>query len=733
MMQKEKISNGRSRKFYVWLISMGAVLVIYLLYNLISKTPPIDIDAEKKFTDTVADSNIGGFGGEGGRIGDVDVDSIRKAKYVDLNEQNQVDREFGFEKLLHDAGEEWDIEKPYMNIFRRSFKCYVTADKGSVRIETAAGRSSPKDVTLNENVVIHILPENSSAIKESFIYLDDVDFIGEKSQFSTTGPIKFVSRDVQMLGRGLELVYNEELDRLEFFRIIHLESLHLKVPPEAGLFSSSQTGVDRSADTSSQPKTQQPDEPAVADDSQKTKPLPTASKQAGEQTRDENYRCVFSKNVVIKSPQEWVFADDEVIINNIFRPKVSDKESDKSDRFNTGGTDNVKAPNVTVAERDEPAESAQELVDIVVTCDNGIVATPMDSPRIPKKPAKPAAEAAGTDSRALIKFLKEAKDRTILVAQKIDYCAATGNTVASGPSELTFYVDVNDLMGAEAKEAVPVKVTAREKAKFLPALNQVVFEGDSLCTILREDSGLQQKYTLSGQKLTVNLSEDKDKRVSELTPGIEHLTASGGVVRLVTLKTAGEKLLGGVELKCVQFDYDAAQQLFLATGPGTIALDNSRVSEPNEEVGRFSLRRPCWAIVENFDTLKYFLEESQIVADARSQEILINYIPIVDGQYGQHAVATASHVEAFLYQTADGQSELSTLTASGGITYKDDDNQFVGSELFYDHNEFIMKVKGDELQPCYFNGALVDGIEYNVKTAEGTVKIIAPGALQRKR
>ncbi|GAJ02207.1 unnamed protein product, partial [marine sediment metagenome] len=114
------------------------------------------------------------------------------------------------------------------------------------------------------------------------------------------------------------------------------------------------------------------------------------------------------------------------------------------------------------------------------------------------------------------------------------------------------------------------------------------------------------------------------------------------------------------------------------------------------------------------------------------QEILINYIPIVNGQYGQHAVATASHVEALLYQTADGQSELSTLTASGGITYEDDDNEFVGSELFYDHNEFIMKVKGDEFQPCYFNGALVDGIEYNVKTAEGTVKIIAPGALQRK-
>ncbi len=720
-----------ARKFYVWLISLGAVLVIYLLYSWISKTPPIDIDAGKEFTDTIADGNLGGFVGEGGRIGDVYVPAIRKARFTDFDkETKEVIREWGFEKLLHDAGEEWDIEKPYMNIFRRSFKCYITSDKGRVRVETAVGMVSPKDVTLTENVVIHILPQNDSNIKESFIYLDDVDFISEKSQFSTRGPVKFISQDTQMLGRGLELIYNEELDRLEFFRIIHLESLYAKVPSETGLFSAGRTDVDRPSEAGSRTKTQQPVEPAVADDSRKTKPLPTASTRAGEQAKGENYRCVFTKNVLIKSPQEWVFAYDEVTINNIFRPKASDKESDKAD---VGGTDDVEERKVTAAKQDEPTESAsaQELVDIVVTCDGGIVVTPMGSPRTRKNPAKPAGEVTGTDSRAL-KVLKEAKDRTVFVAQKIDYCAATGNTLASGPSELTFYTG-DKIHSEDEKKIIPVKVTARKKAEFFPALNQAVFEGDCLCTMLREDSGLQQKYTFSGQKLTVNISEDKEERSSDLTPGIEHLTASGGVVRLVTLKTAGEKLLSGVELKCVQFDYDAAQQLFLAAGPGTIALDNSRVSEPNEEVGRFSLRRPCWAIVENFDTLKYFLEENRIVADAGSQAMLINYIPIVNGQYGQHTVATASHVEANLYQTADGQSELSTLTASGGITYSDDDNQFVGSELFYDHNEFIMKVKGDKLQPCYFNGALVDGIEYNVRTAEGTVKIIGPGALQGKR
>ena len=76
-----------ARKFYVWLFSLGAVLAIYLLYNLISKTPPIDM--RKEFTGTAADSNIGGFDGEGGRIGDVHVEVMIKAKIIDLDKETK--------------------------------------------------------------------------------------------------------------------------------------------------------------------------------------------------------------------------------------------------------------------------------------------------------------------------------------------------------------------------------------------------------------------------------------------------------------------------------------------------------------------------------------------------------------------------------------------------------------------------------------------------------------------
>jgi len=304
------VMGFKSRKFYVWLISLGAVLLVYLLYSQLSETPEIKID---RGAETVADSNLGDFGSEIGMVGDVGVGTVKVAKFTTLNKNKSVDREVGFEKLLYETDDEWDVEKPYMNIFRRNLKCHLTANRGKVQIEDAVGRPSPKDVTLTGNVVIHILPESGSDIEESFIYLDDLVFISEESQISTDGPVKFVSQNAQMLGRGMELVYNEELDRLEFLRIIHLESLRLKTSSEAGLFSSGETaeaGIDSSGEASSQAQTEPPAESVAAEVPQEAKKIQAEGKQATEQTGGEYYRTVFSENVIIDSPEQLIFADE---------------------------------------------------------------------------------------------------------------------------------------------------------------------------------------------------------------------------------------------------------------------------------------------------------------------------------------------------------------------------------------------------------------------------------------
>jgi hypothetical protein len=740
-MEKKTVRNMvKSRKFYVWLISVGAVLVIYLLYNQISKTPPIEIDAGAEFVDTVAESNADEFDSEIGMVGDIGIGPVQKAKYTHLNAEKQVDREFGFEKILHMEGDEWEIEKPYMNIFRRSFKCYMTADEGKVRVEDAVGRATPKDATLRGNVVIHVLPEKGSNIQESFIYLNDIIFISEKSQFSTAGPVKFISQNAQMLGKGVELVYNDELGRLEFLKIIDLETLRLRQSSRASLFSSKETGTESPAasppKTSSDKQTELSSESIAAEGQQ----IPAENRGVIEKKKGKYYRCIFRKNVIIDCPEQLISAD-EVSINNIL---LSEGPERKYENRDTGGTDETKTAvdsegrvsneveiteeSVTSPEAEgEPNELSEQFVDIVVTCDNGIVVVPMDSTRMPKN-------TAATDSKGP----KISNDsRPTFVAQRIDYCVVTEDTVASGPSELTFYV--NDVTETEGNQtAVPVKVTAQEKAKFLPALNQVIFEGNVLCKMLREKPNFQQKYRLSAPKLMVYLSKNKQSRAE-----IEHLTASGEVVQLDTSKWAEEELLGFTKLKCLKFDYDAGQQMFLATGSGIIAADNSKIAEPEKEVGKFSLQRPCYAVVRNFDTLKYLPEANLIIADAKVEQILIDYFPIVQGQRGRQVSATASHIEAVLYETARGQNELSTLSATGGITYEEEgkkniwgkrkDIQFVGSKMFYDADKSIITAWGDKLQPCLLNGALAPGIEYNLKTNRIKTKITGPGMLQMGR
>jgi hypothetical protein len=335
------------------------------------------------------------------------------------------------------------------------------------------------------------------------------------------------------------------------------------------------------------------------------------------------------------------------------------------------------------------------------------------------------------------------------------------DVLAIGPTEVTFYMQgtndpnaVQDANVPSTPEApIPVTVTAQKQATFSGATNQIIFEDDCLCTTTREDANGVTEYTLSSELITVDLPADTNDRSSEPTADIERLTATGGIVRLATTKKAkpdpnlaenvsdanAVELLAGVELKCSRVDYDPVRNLFVAAGPpGEIRMVNSKASATEQEPNGLSLSEPCYVLIENFDTLKYFIAENRIVADAGSNGVLwLQYVPVVDGEYDLNAttIATAPHVEAFLTETADSRTELSTLTATGGIAFDDDANEiiFLGSKLFYDHKTSIMTITGDATNPCLCNGVLVDNIEYNVTTGEREFKIVAPGAIQTNR
>jgi hypothetical protein len=732
--------DPRSRTILIGLLSLAAVLAIYLLYSQLSKAPQIDIDIGAKSIDTAADSNVGDFDSEIGKIGDIGIVGLTKPVFRHLK-NGRVDRELGFEELLHEVKGEWEVEKPYINIYQPNFNCSVTADRGKIQIEIAGGGPSPKDATFTGNVVVHILPESGSDIKESFIYLNDLIFISEKSLLSTAGPVRFVSQDAQMLGTGLEMIYNDQLERMELFRIVHLAALHLKSSWPA-LFS--QTTQDNSRQA----------KPAIATDSQKQDEMPATSERAAEQGQGEYYKCVLSKNVVIDAPDQLVFAKDRISINNIFWSRASNGEPNESirqaqDMLKTTGKDG-EVHNATASKDSGLSKSAQTSRDTIVTCDNGIFVFPTNSTIIQNDFLQPAIERTGSAAKPS-RDSNDSEGRTIFITERIDYNVLTNNTDANGPLELTFYV--NDIAEArlprvsneeespsegwyggqaESRETlVPINITARKKARFLSATKQITFEGDCVCTMNRtEPNNIQQKFTLSAPTLTANLTTVNTDTKSR----IEHLTADGDVVKLQRVKTTKGKLLSGVELKCCKINYNTGQELFIATGPGQIGLNNSNVSEPNEQAGRFSLRRPCYALLRDFATLKYYIKDNRIIADAEPGRTLqIDYFPIVESSYGQDVTATAAHAEVGLAQTADGQNELSMLVASGGITYKEDKgNELLGSKLFYDREKSLLKIEGDEAAPCYFNGALVEKISYDPKTGKFEVPLAGPGALQIK-
>ncbi len=194
----------------------------------------------QKQADTGAGSNDAMFENEMGQIDEARLGTVRKAKYTTLDPKTRrPEREFGFQKLLHKGGDLWEIEKPYMNVYRRNSTCYITADKGEIEVETTAGKTTPQDVTFSSNVVVRIVADGG--VQESFLYLDNIVFLSDQSLLTTTGPVRFVSGDAQMRGTGLELIYNDQTERFEYFGIADLERLRIKGTQATAI----STGTDR--------------------------------------------------------------------------------------------------------------------------------------------------------------------------------------------------------------------------------------------------------------------------------------------------------------------------------------------------------------------------------------------------------------------------------------------------------------------------------------------------------
>jgi len=137
----------KPRTILIALVSLAALLGIYLLCNRISETPEIDIDTTDGLGDTIDNNSVGALDGELGKIGDVSVGTVTKFEYLHRDDKGNVDRKFGFKELLHRSQGRWETREPYIDILHPGFECKITSDNGDFQLESSAGKLSPKDAT----------------------------------------------------------------------------------------------------------------------------------------------------------------------------------------------------------------------------------------------------------------------------------------------------------------------------------------------------------------------------------------------------------------------------------------------------------------------------------------------------------------------------------------------------------------------------------------------------------
>jgi hypothetical protein len=695
-----------TRRFSVWLLSFLAVLVIYFIYNRVSRTPAVSPGGSKQGVDLISDACE--LNGEVGKVGDVGIGAVKNARYIKRNAQKQIVGEFGFDELLHQDGNDWEIKNPYYTAIRRGFECTISGERAKVTVETSGGTVMPKQGLLTGNVKIRIWPKSTEGMGEAVIYLDDIFFKGEQSLFTTSGQVELVSQDIRLEGRGMELIYDSDAERLDLLKINRLQSLNIKNWSRGNVLEAG--GITRQGDNSGR-------------------------EVKRKDTAGSKYKCVLDKNVVIETLKERLLAEI-VSINDIFiaggttDPCLQNAGAGESEAQAVSSSQSTQKTASAETGRGDNSFAVEHEGDVAINCNGSVVITPMDSA---------IDEDTGTVTVNCEQSAGRVAGKTTFCGGKINYSVETGAAIAEGPSIITF--DVNDANQSKPTEVV---ITAQRQARFEPAINKVSFEGDGRCTISQTDVNAIRRYFVLADSLEVDLTP-KESNKPGTSLDVQRLVAFGGDVRLASTKKAGERLLAGIELKCARIYYNTVSRDFVATGPGLIKMDNSQTDEPQKGLSRFSLRRKCYAFLRNFYSLEFNGAGSHLVADSNGGSLLVDYFPLgetrstpdkgIRGQArqagGEDKVAvTASHVEADILEKAGGRMELGGLVATGAITYEDKDVEIIGNEFVYDADKQSVDVRGTQSHPCRFNGAIMDSVQGNLKTGKWNTKIKGPGTIR---
>ncbi len=305
-----------------------------------------------------------------GQVGQTVIHAVQQSRYTVLDPvTKKIKRVLGFSKLLNPGAQSsyWQLEQPYMEVYEDRYRCRIEANEGTVQVERAGDSVIPKDASLSGKVVIRLLPEPSSGrFAPADIYLDQVSYSSERSEFSTDGAVRLLSSQAKLDGKGMLLIYNPATGRIEYFQIRELAGLRLKNFVHSSLFSSPPAG-DAPAQTAGQTDT---DTESFAAEPNQPVPL----KQGA------YYRCSLNDDVVIHYGRQLIVEGaEQVNITNLFWGGSSRSDSGGAGGASAEGQD-VSAPDDAQLRWDGPADIPpdDDASDIFIKCGGGIIVEPIE-------------------------------------------------------------------------------------------------------------------------------------------------------------------------------------------------------------------------------------------------------------------------------------------------------------------------------------------------------------------
>lgn len=350
------------RRILIGTAALVMVLLAFAAYNHWSHTPELVIGS-KDPAESIERAQPGPSPLEMGQVrpGHTEMAKFAVADPV----TKKLSRLFGFRRLLNPNEDtvRWRLEAPYMNLYEDRFFCRITADRGTVQVEKVEGSYAPRDAELSQNVRIYLKSLRPGDTTECLIYMNDLSYSSERSLFSTAGPVKVVSQQAELVGTGMELIYNAASARIELLHIADLDSLRVRgVAGETAATAGSSASL---TETTKVGETQslKPSDGHIAPND-KPADADTASTDGQTSPSSDRYFCRLDKNIII-----WY-----------------------GRRLRVSGAENVDITNILWARKPTTSTPSAQPADDGAATVSEQAATPQEAPRVPERPAEGLSE-----------------------------------------------------------------------------------------------------------------------------------------------------------------------------------------------------------------------------------------------------------------------------------------------------------------------------------------------------